>query len=115
MKIVPERIITFLEPADGSITYDRELNAELCETLEEVCDMRLKPNIIVDMKNVDELHAEGLGQLMAMYAATVAAGGYFALCGLNANVYRYLGTTKADLIFRSYQNRDHALHTLGTS
>lgn len=107
MKITTERGITVLTPNGSTIHFDRAVNDDLCETLEEICDRKEKPRIIVDMTNVTELHADALGQLMVMYAETKSAGGYFALCAVTDGVARYLATMKADLIFRFFPSLDH--------
>lgn len=91
-------------------TFDPDLLSRLVCEVKQI--NRPGPTVlIIDMTNVTDIDAAGIGLLMGCYAIAAIGDGQIALCGANAVVASSLITTRLLPLFRSYRRVEDAIES----
>ena len=70
-----------------------------------------KPNILVDMSQVDFIDSSGLGALVTCLRSASKAGGAFKITSLQEYTRNLFSTTRLDRVFELFDNRDAAIRS----
>jgi anti-anti-sigma factor len=92
--------------------HEAEIAQETLELLDFIIHSE-HTNLIIDLRNADQLGTVVLGSVVRLWKRVAQRGGRLALCNVSENVVQVLRVTKLHAVWPIYATREEALRIIG--